>query len=203
MNSLILVSSLILGWNGTTQMESDTTEYEPVYNEVACEASAAELNIDQILYVEEQQEIVLGFDTAEYLPENFDAHAGNLNDIAFIEEEEVVLGFDTAEYLPENFDAYAGDLNDIVYVEEEEEIILGFDTSQYLPDGFDPHITNLKCLVYAEAEEEVALGFDTLAWLPENFDPHVGNLNEIKYIKMDHHFMNRFRQSEAIAELNF
>lgn len=169
MNSLVVIGSLILGWNGVAQSANDSTEHQPVFNEVTCEASAAALNIDQIVYIEDQEEVVLGFDTAEYLPEDFDPYAGNLNDIAF--------------------------------VETEEEVVLGFDTAAYLPDGFDPHITNLKCMEYAVAEEEVIMGFDTLAWLPEDFDPHVGDLDNIQYVKMDHHFMRRFKAGEAIAEV--
>lgn len=40
-----------------------------------CEKDS-ELDLDEIVYIEEEPEIELGFDTAEYLPMNFDPYAG-------------------------------------------------------------------------------------------------------------------------------
>lgn len=69
------------------------------------------LNIDDIDFIEEEEEISLEFDTAEYLPLGFNAYEGmelNLDDIIFIEDEENIdLGFNLQDYLPENFDAYS------------------------------------------------------------------------------------------------
>ena len=53
------------------------------------------------------------FDTAEYLPENFNATKGMYDiDWSTVElyelEEELDLGFDTRDYLPEGFDPYKG-----------------------------------------------------------------------------------------------
>lgn len=102
------------------------------------------LNINDITFVEEDEEFHLGFDTAVYLPEGFDAYectGVDLNDIAVIEEEEeIVLGFDTAEYLPLGFNAYEGmelELDEIVYIEEEENIVLNFNAQEYLPENFE------------------------------------------------------------------
>jgi len=110
-----------------------------------CEKSE-ELSTDNIVFIETEEEIDLGFDTAKYLPIGFNAYAGmelDLNEIDFVEtEEEIDLGFDTAEYLPEGFDPYMGtkfDLNEIDFVETEEEIDLGFDTAEYLPVGFNAY----------------------------------------------------------------
>ena len=85
----------------------------------------------------------LGFDTALYLPEDFNANAlwTDLAGINFMEEEiDLDPDFDTSIYLPEGFDPYDIyiDLDGIVYLEEEE-IDLGFDTAKYLPIGFDPY----------------------------------------------------------------
>lgn len=101
------------------------------------------LTLNEIIFIEEEETIELGFDTAKYLPEGFDAYEGmglNLNEIVIIEvEEELELGFDTAEHLPLGFNAYEGmvfDIDDIVYIELEDEIELGFDVNEYLPKNF-------------------------------------------------------------------
>jgi hypothetical protein len=119
-----------------------------------------ELPLDEIVYIEEEAEIDLGFDTAEYLPEGFDPNKQyvDLNSIEFIEEVEIAdLGFDTTAYLPESFNPYAAptDVMNIDYIEEGEDTIdLGFDTKEYLPDGFDPHelYVDLNAIEYIEED---------------------------------------------------
>jgi len=119
-----------------------------------------ELPLDEIVYIEEEAEIDLGFDTAEYLPEGFDPNKQyvDLNSIEFIEEGEIAdLGFDTTAYLPESFNPYAAptDVMNIDYIEEGEDTIdLGFDTKEYLPDGFDPHelYVDLNAIEYIEED---------------------------------------------------
>lgn len=106
------------------------------------------LRIDEITFIEIEEEIELGFDTTAYLPEGFNAYKGMefaINELEVIEvEEEVDLGFDTTNYLPKGFNPYAAmefefeDIfADIVLIEEE--IDLGFDISAYLPEGFDAY----------------------------------------------------------------
>ena len=59
--------------------------------------------------IEDEEEIDLGFDTNEYLPDNFDPYqnAVSIEGLNFMEEEEEIdLGFDTKPYLPDNFDPY-------------------------------------------------------------------------------------------------
>jgi len=104
------------------------------------------IEVDSIAYIEEEQPIDLGFDTASYLPENFDAFdlPKNIMDISYIEaESEVVLDFDTNVYLPSAFDPfkYYFDLNSIEYIEAEEEIEFDFDIGDYLPADFVPAST--------------------------------------------------------------
>ena len=69
------------------------------------------INPNEIMVIEEEETVELGFDTFEYLPIEFDAYSGmNLTDKDFeiFENEETVdLGFDTAAYLPVDFNAYA------------------------------------------------------------------------------------------------
>ena len=62
---------------------------------------AEDFDLRTVEFIENEQEINLGFDTAKYLPEGFDAYQDNVTvgSINFIEEEDVDLGFDTADYL--------------------------------------------------------------------------------------------------------
>lgn len=111
---------------------------------LAIVSEGEELDLREVVFYEEEEILDLGFDTADYLPEDFNPFANpeNFMDISYLEEEsEMDLGFDTREYLPEGFDPYEPyfDLNSIEYIEEEEEIELNFDTSAYLPKGFDPY----------------------------------------------------------------
>jgi len=116
----------------------------------------ADLDLNEIVYIEEEPQIELGFDTAEYLPEGFDPYKlyVDLNTVEYVDEqEEINLGFNVADYLPTNFDPYAdpSNIEAINYMEEEEQIELGFDTATYLPENFDPYVrTN-------EAEEVTVL----------------------------------------------
>ena len=105
------------------------------------------LDVNDIEVVEVEEEVDLGFDPKEYLPEGFNALEGkddlDWNTIELIEvEEEVDLGFDTEQYLPEGFNALEGkddlDWSTIELIELEEEVDLGFDPKKYLPKGFNP-----------------------------------------------------------------
>lgn len=129
------ISSFMLAFNGpnhyTNEMEA------PKHNKTMMSDSCV---LGELTYIEENEEVELGFDTAAYLPEDFNAYEGMTFDLSEIEyaeiEEEIELGFDTKEYLPEDFNAYAEvelDLNDIIYIEEEEEDFdLGLDAGIYL-----------------------------------------------------------------------
>ncbi len=140
--------------------------------------SQAELDLNEIVFIEEEEILDLGFDTRDYLPEGFDANEAyvDLNGITFIEDEELELNFDTALYLPEDFDPYAAPegIEGINYMEEEEVIDLGFDTAAYLPEGFDPYeiYFDLDSVEYIEEEEEIVLDFNPADFLPEGFDPY-------------------------------
>jgi len=101
------------------------------------------LNSTEIEFIEEVNQVELGFDTSKYLPKEFDPYADTLdiNSVNFIEEEEIDLGFDTKDYLPEGFNSYETyfDIKAIEFIEDTEDIDVGFDTSKYLPKGFDPY----------------------------------------------------------------
>ena len=160
--------------NSSLQSSSNKTVSQFTWEE------AVETNLDDIVYIEEEAEIDLGFNTADYLPEGFDPNEPyvNLNAIEFIEsEEEIDPGFDTSAYLPEDFDPYAFPVNvmTIDYIEEgEDEIDLGFDTAEYLPDGFDPHdyYVDLDAIEYIE-EDVWDIDVNEDQNLPIIFDPYV------------------------------
>lgn len=136
------------------------------------------VNLDDIIYIEEETDLELGFDTAEYLPDNFDPHKQyvDLDAIAFIEDDNSFeLGFSTEEYLPEGFNAYADatDFRNIDYIEEgEDDFDLGFDTAEYLPEGFDPHdvYVDLDAIEYIEDD---VIDFDYLiGYSTKIYDPY-------------------------------
>ena len=69
-----------------------------------------ELDMSTVMFIGQEEQIELGFDTSEYLPEGFnpyDCKIDNIHSINFIEEgENIELGFDTTEYLPAGFNPY-------------------------------------------------------------------------------------------------
>ena len=135
-----------------------------------------DIKVSEIVYIEEETSIDLGFDTADYLPEGFDPYNVyfDVNSVEFMDDEDIELGFDTASYLPENFNAYANpySLDAINYIEGEA-IDLGFDTAKYLPEGFDPYefYFDLDSVEYIEDEDELDLNFNTEDYLSATFDP--------------------------------
>lgn len=188
MNKLFLVCGLVLmGITTTSQSENPTTDFnnqvtvEDVSlavndhtlfwgtdNEELAQAETGvsmpdeapeNLELDQIAYLEADDTIELGFDTKEFLPENFDPAAFyfDLETVAYIEEfEDAELGLNTKNYLPENFNAYAQpeDVMDVSYIEETDYAV-GFDTTTYLPAEFDAYETelDLNTIVYIEEDE--------------------------------------------------
>ena len=104
------------------------------------------IDIDSITYIEEEAPVELGFDTAMYLPEGFDAYGNPMNfmDISYIEAEYVpVLDFDIDRYLPKVFDPYKMylDLDSIQYIEEEDILEYDFEIYQELPADVSPTTT--------------------------------------------------------------
>ena len=72
-----------------------------------------EISVASIDVIELEEEVDLGFDPADYLPEGFNALEGkndlDWSQIEIIElEEEVDLGFNPKDYLPDGFDPYKG-----------------------------------------------------------------------------------------------
>jgi len=99
-------------------------------------------DINSIEYIEEEIEIDLGFDVADYLPEGFDPYKMyvDLNAIEFIEED--IKIDDLSKHLPSGFDAYAypQDVKSINYIDENDAFELNFNPKKHLPEGFNPYI---------------------------------------------------------------
>ncbi len=126
--SLLFLGATLVSFKGFPQCK--TISNEPILNDITL--------------VEIEEEIELGFDTAQYLPEGFNPYAGMktvLDKLTLVNVEEYIdLDFDTTEYLPENFNPYKGmifAIDDIVVIEQEEEFTLDFDVQNYLPKRFN------------------------------------------------------------------
>ena len=80
----------------------------PLLSAKTVEVTKEELDLASVVFIESEKEDELGFDTSEYLPEDFNPYTEKvaIEAINFIEEDTVELGFDTSKYLPENFDPY-------------------------------------------------------------------------------------------------
>ena len=137
------INSDTLTHNAT--IEKQKLEKTLMHNSGILDIEALDINAIEVIELEE--DIVLGFDTSNYLPEGFNALQGK-NDldwtaIALIElEEDVTLGFDTSNYLPVGFNALKGkndlDWSTIEVIDIEEDIEINFDTKAHLPKGFNP-----------------------------------------------------------------
>ena len=134
--------------------EMDTILVSPT-NDKMDETTLVLSNIEFI----EEEDLELGFDTKDYLPDNFDPHRFyfNMESVVFLEEEqELDLGFETSAYLPNEFDPYTETLTvGSINFMEEENIDLGFDTKDYLPEGFSPYefYIDLNSIIYIEMDE--------------------------------------------------
>ncbi|MBS9461885.1 hypothetical protein KIM67_05640 [Flagellimonas sp. 389] len=72
-------------------------------------ALVEEFDINKVVFIEEDQDYDLGFDTSIYLPEGFDAYSNeySIETVNYIDDcDEIELGFETLIFLPEDFDAY-------------------------------------------------------------------------------------------------
>jgi len=111
----------------------------PVTEKERCE-------LNSINYIEDEIEIDLGFDTADYLPEGFDAHTYylDLNSINYIEENKMDEYNSKRKHLPIDFDAYSypSDAMSINFIDESDFFELGFDSKKNLPENFNPFSGN-------------------------------------------------------------
>lgn len=103
------------------------------------------LIISSVTYIEDDADFDLGFETADYLPKDFNPYEVyvDLESIVFIEDD-VAISLNSKKHLPKGFNAYAypTDVEGFNYIDENDEIVLGFDTKNHLPEGFDPYMRN-------------------------------------------------------------
>src|SRR5690606_35026426 len=145
-------------------------------------------SLNEIVFLEEEPEINLGFDPQDYLPEDFDPTKRyfDFDSFEFLSNDlEMELGFDSWNYLPEGFDPYTTvvGIQGINFMEDDR-VDLGFDPREYLPDGFSPYVfqLDLNSIHFMEDEIELDLGADAKTLLPLGFDPHsnvvaIGSIN--------------------------
>jgi len=109
------------------------------------EVMSTELDWSSIELFEIEEEVNLGFNSKDYLPDGFNPlkglHELDWSTIELFEiEEEVNLGFNSKDYLPEHFNPLKGlhdlDWSTIELFEIEEEVEIDFDTNKYLPKRF-------------------------------------------------------------------
>ena len=103
--------------------------------------------INSVTYIDDDTDFELGFDTADYLPEDFDPYKiyVNLDDVVFIEDD-MADDINTKKHLPANFNAYAypTDVAAFNYIDQNDEVELDFDASAHLPKGFDAYKRTTK-----------------------------------------------------------
>lgn len=112
----IFIFSTLLAFNATTITNENS---DKIASEVCEQATINEffeepndLNWSSIELLEIEEEVVLCFDTKNYLPKDFNPLEGlfdlDWNSIELVEiEEEVMIDFDTNKYLPKDFCAYS------------------------------------------------------------------------------------------------
>lgn len=98
-------------------------------------------DINSIAYIEEEVDFDLGFDTSEYLPEDFDpySHYVNLNTISYLED--VYVFINSEKKLPKHFNAYANptDFRHVSYIDPMDEVKFELETVEHLPADFNPY----------------------------------------------------------------
>jgi len=102
-------------------------------------------DVSSIVYIEDE-DFDLGFNTSEYLPEDFDPYKYyfDLNSISYVED--VYVYIDNEKNLPRHFDVFANpsDFRNVSYIDPMDEIQLEFETEQYLPVDFNPYARTLS-----------------------------------------------------------
>ena len=128
-------------------------------SEMATEEDALPQAIRNLQYMELEDPFELGFDTADYLPEDFDPNEIYVDLEEFVlvpvtEEEPVVI---QPGSLPEDFDPYAApkDVMQVSYLDpadQEAALEPGLEVEDHLPEDFDPYETESR--VYAQTVDQ-------------------------------------------------
>lgn len=100
-----------------------------------------QFDLSSIVYIEEELDYDLGFNTSDYLPEDFDPynHYLDLNSISYVED--VYVYIDSEKNLPRDFNVYANptDFRNVSYVDPTDKVHLELDTEEHLPADFNPY----------------------------------------------------------------
>lgn len=152
---MVMLSTTATPNNLQTALENQERQLQLVPDNCVTCRNIKAINLDDIRFIEEEDTVDLGFDTAEYLPDGFDPYEVyiDLDAIDYIEEEDgEELGFETAAWLPEGFNPYAApaDFASISYLEPEGDLLPGFDTKSWLPEGFDPYAASPAQMVICQ-----------------------------------------------------
>ena len=161
MNKIVAICGMImLGTTATPNYQESYMETLPTHevtgvaalanttdkNCITCHDS---LDLNKIVFLEADASFDLGFNTADYLPADFNPYEMyvDLDAITYLEREddEADLGFDTAYWLPAGFDPYAAptDIDGFSFMEDETSLIFPeLDTKAYLPKNFDPYASD-------------------------------------------------------------
>ncbi|WP_019668786.1 hypothetical protein [Eudoraea adriatica] len=99
-----------------------------------------QFDFSSIEYIEEEN-FDLGFNTSEYLPEDFDPynHYLDLNAISYVED--IYVYIDSEKNLPRDFNVYGNptDFRNVSYIDPMDDIQLELETADYLPADFNPY----------------------------------------------------------------
>ena len=120
MYRLALLFTVFFALNATAKINNNSNDFDREESELekilfvnTVDSSFNNFDINSIEIIELEEEVELGFNPKDYLPEGFNALKGmhdlDWNTIELVElEEEVELCFDTANYLPNDFNALKG-----------------------------------------------------------------------------------------------
>lgn len=119
MFKVILISSLLLGGDAVTQNSTEPYWFNSGNNTIVVEdhSGEAELDLNTIEYIENEEEFELGFDTTPYLPDGFDPYLGSLDAIEYIDIEQGEPELESEKNLPNDFDPYVGSLGKLEYID--------------------------------------------------------------------------------------
>tara|TARA_R110002073_G_scaffold4213_3_gene28028 strand:+ start:4580 stop:5044 length:465 start_codon:yes stop_codon:yes gene_type:complete len=145
MRKIILPCMLVLSFLTATAAQLSDQPFNSINDTIINNGLKEILSAISPIELEEVEDEPFDFNTEDYLPIGFDAHAsfeakyGIIYEVA-LEEEDVPFDFNTKDYLPIGFNLNKNILDAIVEIEiEEVEVPFDFDTKKYLPKGFDAH----------------------------------------------------------------
>lgn len=85
------------------------TMFLPLLSAKAEKTTEENFSIKSVVFMEQEAEVNLDFDTSQYLPDGFNAYGDDFSveSLNYMEDDSIDLGFDTSDYLPEDFNPYS------------------------------------------------------------------------------------------------